>query len=586
MLARVCSARPIVAWFLKLGAFCSSLIHGLNRMSMVLHCRTEWLSLQDACGSKSQGLCWPTIPELSCASKARGKHSCLQISSRSASSESVWIPTGHNFPGCEDRLVGYIAQVAQKLANSRVQVVNLGLIDTPEKSLSAGHEFRKADIDLIFLYVTTYALSSTVLPAVRRAKVPVIILNLAPAAAIDYDSFNRMNDRTKMTGEWLAHCQACPVPEIANVFNRCRIPFFQVSGMLQDDPEAWGEISEWIEAARVAQIMEHNRLGVMGNYYGGMLDIYSDLTQQCAYFGGHVEILEVEELAALRRDVGQADLHRKVAEFRATLEVQPDCSADELERAARTSVALDRLVEIHALGSLAYYHKGIGSAENEDTISSIILGTSLLTAREVPVAGEYEIKNVQAMKIMDSFGAGGSFTEYYAVDYNDDVVLMGHDGPGHIAIAQGKIKVRPLQVYHGKVGRGLSVEMSVKHGPVTLLSVVQTVDGKLQLLVAEGESVAGPILEIGNTNSRYRFSLGARNFMNQWNVHGPAHHCAVGVGTHRKQAEKVWRLAGHGMRTSLLNRAGGTTTPSGVLQFCNAKHMQSGFGRSSGWLTA
>jgi L-arabinose isomerase len=454
--------------------------------------------------------------------------------------DTYWL----QFPGLRDRLVGYIAQVAQKLANSRVQVVNLGLIDTPEKSLSAGHEFRKADIDLIFLYVTTYALSSTVLPAVRRAKVPVIILNLAPAAAIDYDSFNRMNDRTKMTGEWLAHCQACPVPEIANVFNRCRIPFFQVSGMLQDDPEAWGEISEWIEAARVAQIMEHNRLGVMGNYYGGMLDIYSDLTQQCAYFGGHVEILEVEELAALRRDVGQADLHRKVAEFRATLDVQPDCSADELERAARTSVALDRLVEIHALGSLAYYQKGIGSAENEDTISSIILGTSLLTARGVPVAGEYEIKNVQAMKIMDSFGAGGSFTEYYAVDYNDDVVLMGHDGPGHIAIAQGKIKVRPLQVYHGKVGRGLSVEMSVKHGPVTLLSVVQTVDGKLRLLVAEGESVAGPILEIGNSNSRYRFSPGARNFMNQWNVHGPAHHCAVGVGHSASRLRKFGALLG------------------------------------------
>ena len=448
------------------------------------------------------------------------------------------------FPGLQKRLVGYIAQVARKLAGPRIQVINLGLIDTAEKSLSAGHEFRKADVDLIFLYVTTYALSSTVLPAVRRAKVPVIILNLAPAAAIDYDSFNRMNDRTKMTGEWLAHCQACPVPEIANVFNRCRIPFFQVSGMLENDPAAWSEIAEWIEAARVAHVMEHNRLGVMGNYYGGMLDMYSDLTQQCAYFGGHVEILEVEELAALRREVGQADLQRKVAEFRATLDVQPDCSAEELERAARTSVALDRLVEIHALGSLAYYHKGVGSAENEDAISSIILGTSLLTARGVPVAGEYEIKNVQAMKILDSFGAGGSFTEYYAVDYNDDVVLMGHDGPGHIAIAQGKTKVRPLEVYHGKVGHGLSVEMSVKHGPVTLLSVVQTVDGKLQLLVAEGESVAGPILEIGNTNSRYRFSLGARNFMNQWNVHGPAHHCAVGVGHIASRLRKFGALLG------------------------------------------
>jgi L-arabinose isomerase len=175
-------------------------------------------------------------------------------------------------------------------------------------------------------------------------------------------------------------------------------------------------------------------------------------------------------------------------------------------------------------------------------ISSIILGNSLLTARGVPVAGELEIKNAQAMKIMDSFGVGGSFTEYYAMDFTDDVVLMGHDGPGHLAIAQGRTKVRPLSIYHGKVGRGLSVEMSVKHGPVTLLSVVQTRDGKLKLLAAEGESVPGPILEIGNTNSRYRFPIGARRFVNEWNVHGPAHHCAVGVGHIMPKLEKLAAL--------------------------------------------
>jgi L-arabinose isomerase len=448
------------------------------------------------------------------------------------------------FPGLEDRLKGYGRQVAERLGSTGAEVVNLGLIDTPEKALAAGHEFRRADVDLIFLHVTTYALSSTVLPVVRRARVPVIILNLSPSAAIDYDWFNGLGDRRKMTGEWLAYCQSCPVPEIANVFNRCRIPFFQVTGMLENDPVAWSEISEWVEAAQVVHSMEHNRLGVMGHYYGGMLDIYSDLTQQCAYFGGHIEVVEVDELAALRRQVQDAEIQKRVADFRQSFDVQPDCAPEELDRAARTSVALDQLVEIHQLGSLAYYYQGTGNAENEDAISSIILGTSLLTARGVPVAGEYEIKNAQAMKIMDGFGAGGSFTEYYAADFTDDVVLMGHDGPGHIAIAQGKTKVRPLQIYHGKVGRGLSVEMSVKHGPVTLLSVVQTVDGNLKLLMAEGESVAGPILEIGNTNSRYRFSLGARDFMNEWNAHGPAHHCAVGVGHIAGKLKKLGALTG------------------------------------------
>jgi L-arabinose isomerase len=411
--------------------------------------------------------------------------------------EAYW----QQFEGLQQRLTQYAEQVAQRLGRTGLEIINLGLIDSPEKAAAAGHTFRRADVDLLFLHVTTYALSSTVLPVVRRVKVPVIILNLSPGSAIDYTSFNAMTDRGKMTGEWLAWCQACPVPEISNVFRRCNIPFFQITGMLENDPAAWNEIDEWLDAAQVAHTMEHNRLGVMGHYYGGMLDVYSDLTLQCATFGGHVEIVEVDELAALRHEVSQLEIDRRRADFLDAFDVQSDCPADELDRAARTSVALDHLVERHALGSLAYYYSGSGNPPNEDAISSIILGTSLLTARGIPVAGECEVKNAQAMKIMDAFGSGGSFTEYYGIDFKDDIVLMGHDGPGHLAIAAGKIKVRPLKVFHGKVGRGLSIEMSVKHGPVTLLSVVESA-GRLKLLTAHAESVPGPILEIGNTNSR------------------------------------------------------------------------------------
>ena len=434
------------------------------------------------------------------------------------------------FKGLKDRLEGYLSIVENKIADIHPQIVNLGLIDSPDKAFEAGNRFRREDVDIIFLYVSTYALSSTVLPVVQRAKVPVIILNLSPEAAIDYSAFNKMADRTQMTGEWLAFCSACPVPEIANVFNRTGIKFHQITGMLHDDPECWEEITEWVEAARVANIMAYNRLGCMGHYYSGMLDIYSDLTQQYAHFGGHIELIEVDELAALRKAVTAEQIRQRVELFYDVFDVQADCPTTELERAAKTSVALDQLVELYQLGSIAYYYKGTGNIENEDAISSIILGNSLLTAKSIPVAGEYEIKNAQAMKIMDSFGAGGSFTEYYAMDFKEDVVLMGHDGPGHIAIAEGKTKVRPLHVYHGKVGNGLSVEMSVKNGPVTLLSVVEKAGGKLMLLVAEAESVSGPILQIGNTNSRYKFPIGARKFVNDWNSYGPAHHCAVGVG--------------------------------------------------------
>jgi L-arabinose isomerase len=452
--------------------------------------------------------------------------------------EAYWA----QFEGLEARLQGYLSEVEQKIESPGRAVVNLGLVDTPQKAVAAGHSCRRNDIDILVVYVTTYALSSTVLPMVQRAKVPVLLLNLQPAAAIKYEAVNTMADGTAMTGEWLAYCSSCPVPEIANVFRRLNIPFHQVTGILRDDPECWQQIEEWLCAAGVVHSLAHSRLGLMGHYYSGMLDIATDLTQVSGRFGVQVEILEVDELSGLRRDVSESSIQQKLSAFREFFAVGSDCSEGELKRAARTAVALDNFVEKNDLDMMAYYYKGTGVPENEDTLSSIILGTSMLTGSGIPIAGEYEVKNVIAMKIMDLLGAGGSFTEYYAMDFAEDLVLMGHDGPGHIGMAQGKIKVRPLRVYHGKVGRGLSVEMSVKHGPVTLLSVVEDQQRGFCLQVAEGESVPGTILEIGNTNSRYRFPLGARRFVERWNSHGPAHHCAVGLGHVARQIEKVARL--------------------------------------------
>ena len=324
---------------------------------------------------------------------------------------------------------------------------------------------------------------------------------------------------------------------------RAGFSLHQVTGVLEGDPECWNEVAEWMSAANVMSTLMENRIGLMGHYYSGMLDIATDLTALCATFGGVVEMLEVDELSSLREAVTDKEMSGRVQDFRSHFEMDAACLKAEVERAAKTSVALDRMAAQNQLTALAYYYKGTGVPANEDTMSSIILGTSMLTARGIPVAGEYEVKNVLAMKIMDALGAGGSFTEFYALDFADDIVLLGHDGPGHIGIAEGKALVRPLEVYHGKVGRGLSVEMSVRNGPATLLSVVEdTSNGKFMLLIAEGMVEAGPRLEIGNTNSRFRFSVGARGFANAWNAHGPAHHCAVGVGHRAGGLEKLAAL--------------------------------------------
>jgi L-arabinose isomerase len=446
------------------------------------------------------------------------------------------------FEGLHERLLGYQEEIRKRMSGFNVTVIDAGMVDNPTKAQAAAEYLKSNDVEVVFLFISTYALSSTVLPVAQRVKVPIILLNMQPVKAMDYEAFNKLGDRGKMTGEWLAHCQACSVPEIACVFNRSKIQYEFVTGYLHD-PEAWQEIEDWIDAARVAMTMRNNRLGVLGHQYNGMLDVYSDLTKHSIVFGTHMELVEMCEVKKHRDAVTDAEVKEKIKEFNTAFDVLAECEPAEIERAARTSVALDKLVENHNLGSLAYYYEGEDGNEYENIVTSVIAGNTLLTGKNVPVAGECEIKNVQAMKIMDTFGTGGSFSEYYGMDFIDDIVILGHDGPAHFAIAEGRVKLVPLMVYHGKPGKGLSIQMSVKHGPVTLLSVVEGMDG-IFLLVAEGESVEGPIMEIGNTNSRYKFSISAKDFVNNWSRQGPSHHCAIGVGHIASKITKFGNLLG------------------------------------------
>jgi L-arabinose isomerase len=441
------------------------------------------------------------------------------------------------FDGLLDNLKHYHSIIKSKIERFNVDVIDAGMVDSPEKAQIAAGLLRKNDVELVFLYVSTYALSSTVLPIAQQIRVPIVVLNLQPVASLDYKSFNALGDRGKMTGKWLEHCQACSIPEIASTFNRAGIKNNIVTGYLED-LLAWSEIEEWIEATKVSRAIRTNRLGILGHYYSGMLDVYTDITKLSSVFGTHIEILEICELKKYRDEITQDEMENKITEFRNTFDVIPECDIAEIERAALTSVAMDKLVQKHNLGSIAYYYEGVSGNEYENIATSVIAGNTLLTGKNIPIAGECEVKNAQAMKIMAEFGAGGSFSEFYLMDFDDDIIMLGHDGPAHFAIAEGRVKLVPLPIYHGKPGKGLSIQMSVKHGPVTLLSVVEGKDG-IFLLVAEGESVEGPVLEIGNTNSRYRFSMGARDFMNSWSKQGPAHHCAIGVGHIANKVDKL-----------------------------------------------
>jgi len=284
----------------------------------------------------------------------------------------------NQFDGLLENLKGYQEKIKQKMEDDGAEVIDAGLVDNPQKAREAASMLYRSDVEILFLFVSTYALSSTVLPVVQKVKVPIVMLNLQPVPQLDYEKFNKLGDRGKMTGIWLEHCQTCSVPEIASVFNRAGIGYDIVTGYLED-PEAWSEIKAWIEAARVAGAMRENRLGILGHYYGGMLDVYTDLTRQSASFGNHIEMVEMCELRRHREEVTPEEVDQKVAEFNKTFEVVAACEAKEIERAARTSVALDKLIENHKLGSLAYYYEGEPGNEYEHIVTSLIAGITLLT---------------------------------------------------------------------------------------------------------------------------------------------------------------------------------------------------------------
>jgi L-arabinose isomerase len=439
------------------------------------------------------------------------------------------------FPGLKARLETYQHRVERRIGKLGLDVISGGLVDTAPQAAATGQQFAGADLDFIICYVGTYATSSQVLPVVQRSKVPVLVLNLQPTDALDYESTD--------TGEWLANCSTCCVPEISNAFARARIQFRVVSGMLEDDDVAWREIEDWCNAARVANAMRGSRIGFLGHTYPGMLDMYSDFTMVSGQTGAHIEVLEMCDLDQCVRGVTGAETaeKRRLAEEIFVIE---DASEADLNWAAQVAAGLEKLVEKFDLDGLTYYYRGLEGNVYERLGAGLILGNSLLTARGIPASGEGDLKTCLAMTIMDRFGVGGSFTEFYAMDFRENFVLMGHDGPGHLAISGQRPVLRGLGLYHGKRGNGVSVEFNVRTGPVTILCVSQTADGELKMISAEGESIPGPILRIGNTNSRLRFPLGPREFVNRWCQEGPTHHCALGVGHIQGALGKLGELLG------------------------------------------
>ncbi|MFA6110301.1 MAG: L-fucose/L-arabinose isomerase family protein [Candidatus Latescibacterota bacterium] len=444
------------------------------------------------------------------------------------------------FEGLRQEMERKLAVFVDKVRGRGVEVVDFGLIDEARGAARLLPRLQAAGLDLVFCDMVTYATSATFGMLARGLEVPMVLVALQPSRALDYPKAT--------TYTQLCHDDFCAVPEFVGVAIRMgRRPPPVILGTLEGDPVAEAEIADWCAVARVLHDLKGARLGHCGHVLEAMLDMHSDPTAFTAAFSCHVVQTEPDKLLALRRGVGPAEIaakERQILDLFAT----PDPGADPLTRrltdedlrtAAATAVALDRFIAEYELDGLAYYYEGEAGSEIRELVSSLIVGNSLLTAAGFPMCGEADLKTCVAMLVMDRLEMGGSFAEFHPVDFSEGFVLVGHDGPHHLNIAAARPVLRSLTRYHGKPGAGASVEFQIREGPITMLSIGLTATGRFKFVVAEGESVRGPIPATGNTNTRGFFGADVRSFLKRWVHEGPTHHFALGIG-HR--AETLVRL--------------------------------------------
>lgn len=444
------------------------------------------------------------------------------------------------FPGLEENLRRYHRELLEKIQANNVEVVDFGFVDSSEKAFEVANEIQKISPDVCFCNMITYATSSVFAPIMKSVNAPMVLLALQPRSAMDYTKAN--------TFMQLENDNICSVPEFTGVAIRFGKKIADIIiGTLYDDEEADKQISDWCDVAIVLHALKGARLGLMGHVLEAMYDMHCDPTALSAAFGVHVPLIEIEDLVECYNEVTEEEIAAKVALINEEFEM-PNPVSDpvtckltetDLLNSAKGAAALDRLVKKFNLNGMAYYYEGKEGSIQRKVATSLIVGNSILNAQGTPMCGEFDIKTNLAMYIMDQLDIGGSFAELHPFDFNDNTILIGHDGPHHIKIANGKPILRSLIKYHGKPGSGASVEFKLKEGPITMLGITQTHDGRFKFVIGEGYSKVGPIPPTGNTNTRGYFPPDTKDFIKRWCMEGPTHHYALGLGHKAETIKKI-----------------------------------------------
>ncbi|MFZ4582263.1 MAG: arabinose isomerase [Paludibacter sp.] len=426
-----------------------------------------------------------------------------------------------------------------------VDVVDFGLVDNAEKAYQAAKALRASNLDLLFCDMVTYATSGTFGIIMKTLNIPIVLVALQPLEAMDYSKAN--------TYMQLSNDDICSLPEFTGVAARMGIKIPEtIIGTLHNDKDVDKKIDEYCRIAKVLHGLKNAHFGHIGHSLNAMLDMHFDPTMFTTFFGCHIKACEANEIVKEYElaTVAEVDAEKqRILSFFDTPDpvsepLSSKLSDDDLYTAARVSVALDNFVVKSKINGLAYYYESAEGSLERLVMSNFAVGNSLLTAKNIPMCGESDVKTLIALFIMDKMGIGGSFAEFHPVDFAEDFVLVGHDGPHNITIADGKPILRSLTKFHGKYGSGAGVEFKIKTGPITMLSINSTYDGKFKFVIAEGESVEGLIPATGNTNTRGKFKPDVKSFLSSWMKEGPTHHFSLGIGHHASTIVKIANYLG------------------------------------------
>ena len=449
------------------------------------------------------------------------------------------------FEGLFETLMEYHGVFCDMVKANNVELIDFGMVDTSEGAFAVAEKIQAANVDLLLCNMITYATSSVFAPIIQQANRPMVLVALQPRAALDYTKAN-----TKMQ---LENDNICSVPEFIGVANRMGKKINDVIiGTLWDDEEAVAELKKWCDIAKVLHSLKGARMGLMGHTMEAMYDMHADPTAVAAAFGVHVPLLEIDDVLELYNQVTEEEIQAKIQVIDEEFDM-PEPKSDPITskltdadkyQAAKSAVALDKFVEKYNLTGLAYYYEGQPDSLHRKVATTFIVGNSILNAQGIPMCGEYDLKTCLAMLIMDRLDIGGSFAEFHPFDLAEDFILVGHDGPHHLKIAQGKPVLRSLKKYHGKPGSGASVEFKIKEGPITMLGITQTSQQKFKFVIGEGYAKEGPIPPTGNTNTRAFFAPTTKAFVKKWVMEGPTHHYALGVGHHADTIAKIADILG------------------------------------------